>query len=70
MVIAKIMEVVTEDRLQKISPLPNLLIKKPIVPKENVCIDETLVSFREPVSFRQLPKYSCNLESNADAFGI
>lgn len=49
-------EIVTEDRLQKISPLTNLLIKnfqKPITPKEDVCIDESLVPFRGRLSFRQ-----------------
>ena len=49
-------EIVTEDRLQKISPLIKLLIKNfqyPIIPKEHVCIDETIVPFRGRLKFRQ-----------------
>ena len=49
-------EILTEDRLQKITPLTNLLIKNfqnVVIPKEHVCIDETLVPFRGRLSFRQ-----------------
>jgi hypothetical protein len=52
-------ENLSQDRLQKISPLINMLIEKfqnNVTPKEAVCIDETLVPFRGRLSFRQFIK--------------
>jgi hypothetical protein len=52
-------ENVTEDRLQKISPLVNVLIKnfqRYNTLNETVCIDETLVPFRGRLSFPQFIK--------------
>lgn len=49
-------QVLSSDRLRKITPLMLLLINKfktVITPGENVCIDETLVPFRGRLSFRQ-----------------
>jgi hypothetical protein len=52
-------ENLSQDRLQKISPLINILLEKfqnNVTPKEAVCIDETLVPFRGRLSFRQFIK--------------
>jgi hypothetical protein len=52
-------ENLSQDRLQKISPLINMLVEKfqnNVIPKEAVCIDETLVPFRGRLSFRQFIK--------------
>ncbi|XP_017478567.1 PREDICTED: piggyBac transposable element-derived protein 4-like [Rhagoletis zephyria] len=49
-------ENLTEDRLQKLSPLIEKLresFQQPIIPSEYVCIDETLVPFRGRLKFRQ-----------------
>ncbi|KAG5865807.1 hypothetical protein JTB14_029187 [Gonioctena quinquepunctata] len=48
--------VIIDDRLQKITPLITRLkhkFKAAIVPKENVCIDETLVPFQGRLKFKQ-----------------
>lgn len=52
-------ENVTEDRLQQISLLLDILLEnyqKFITPKEVLCIDETLVPFRGRLSFKQFIK--------------
>lgn len=52
-------EILTNDRLQKISPLTTMLIENfqaPVIPKESLCIDETLVPFRGRLTFKQYIK--------------
>lgn len=52
-------EIVTPDRLQKISPLIDMLVQnfqRYNTPNEMICIDETLVPFRGRLSFRQFIK--------------
>ncbi|KAK9685450.1 Transposase IS4 [Popillia japonica] len=49
----------TTDRLYKISPLTTLMVrdfKKYFTPKQDICIDETLVPFRGRLSFLQFIK--------------
>lgn len=51
--------VLSEDRLQKLTPLLDQLKKTfqtPITPAENICIDETLVPFRGRLKFLQYIK--------------
>lgn len=52
-------EEVSEDRLQKITPLVKKLLEcfqHPIIPSENICIDETLVPFQGRLGFKQFIK--------------
>lgn len=48
--------IISEDRLQKLTPLLDLLkrsFQDPIIPGEFLCIDETLVPFRGRLKFKQ-----------------
>lgn len=52
-------DVITNERLQKISPLMTKLkeaFQSVIIPKESVCIDESIVPFRGRLSFKQYIK--------------